>query len=70
MVSQSIQVRKIIRLLMTAYFDEYQVGDGVLIDPETWEISMIDSGFLVETLDDRYIKQLSPEAYRLLKELQ
>jgi len=68
-VTQSTKVRKMIRLLMTAYFDEYQVGDGILIDPETWDVSIIDCGFVVETLDDRYIKQLSPEAYHLKQEM-
>jgi hypothetical protein len=58
-----------IKLICLAYFDEPKVGDGVLIDPETWEVSIIEGGFIVETLDDRYIMRLSPEAYAILRDL-
>jgi hypothetical protein len=68
-VTQSNTVRRMIKLICLAYFDEPKVGDGVLIDPETWEVSIIEGGFIVETLDDRYIMRISPEAYAILRDL-
>lgn len=68
-MTQSTKIRRMIKLLCLAYFDEPQIGDSILIDPETWEISVIEGGFIVETLDDRYIRRLSPEAYSILGDL-
>lgn len=68
-MTQSNNVRRMIKLICLAYFDEPKIGDSVLIDPETWDVSMIEGGFIVETLDDRYLRRLSPEAYSILENL-